>query len=115
MTIPWTTLAITKEDEADDGDNLYDFDNYEEGEGEGDDDEEEGEDCEETWTHPWTLVTSWTESSDEETMLTIKLLSHCSACYLVAVSIRKDVVMIQYQEGEPGLPKNQSPLLETTR
>ena len=59
MTIPWTTLATTKEGEADDGDNLDDFDNYEEGEREGDDDEEERKHCEQARAHPWTLVASW--------------------------------------------------------
>ena len=59
MTIPWTTLATTKEGDADDGDNLYDFDNYEEGEREGDDDEEKREHCEQARAHPWTLVASW--------------------------------------------------------
>ena len=63
MTIPWTTLATTKEGDADDGDNLYDFDNYEEGEREGDDDEKEREHCEQARAHPWTLVASWRGAS----------------------------------------------------
>ena len=52
-------MTTTKEGEADDGDNLYDFDNYEEGEREGDDDEEEREHSEQARAHPWTLVASW--------------------------------------------------------
>ena len=63
MTIPWTTLTTTKEGEADDGDNLDDFDNYEEGEGEGDDDEEKREHSEQARAHPWTLVASWRGAS----------------------------------------------------
>ena len=63
MTIQWTTLATTMEGEGDDGDNLDDFDNNEEGEREGDDDEEEREHSEQARAHPWTLVASWRGAS----------------------------------------------------